>query len=411
MITLEDIRAARGRLGTIVRETLILPSSTLEHLVGVPVALKCEHLQRTGSFKIRGATNMLATMQPLPTGVIAASAGNHAQGVALAASELGIPAHVLMPASAPLAKQEATRGYGASVEIVPGTLADAIRRAERLASERGLRFIPPFDAAEVVAGQGTVGLEILDQVADVATVVVPAGGGGLLGGVACAIREQRPDVRVIGVQSAAMPGIARSLQEGRPTAVAAVKTLADGAAVAGPSALTLELIRRYVDAVVTVSERSIARAMLLLIERTKQVVEGAGALGVAALLEEQIRSAGPIVVVLSGGNVDINLLDRIVERGLVTEGRRQLLTVAASNTPGELANISAAIAAAGANVVEVRHELVTADLPVGVARLVFHLDVAGRQAFDELIASLLAAGMRRGARTDLMTEQAAAAPE
>ena len=410
LVTIDDVRAAHERIADAIRVTPLWPSVTLSDIAGVQVLLKCEQLQRGGSFKLRGASNMLGALERPPAGVVAASAGNHAQGVALAAAQRGLPATVAMPASAPLAKRMATRSYGAEVELVDGSLGDCLLHAEQLATERGLLFVPPFDDPAVVAGQGTLGLELLEQAPDIDTVVVPAGGGGLLAGVALAVKSLRPETRVIGVQAQAMPGIVASLEAGAPRAVPVVRTLADGAAVAAPSELTLRLIERYVDDVVAAHETAIARAMVLLIERTKLVCEGAGALGVAALLEGAVEARGRTAIVLSGGNVDINLLDRIVERGLVSEGRRRSLTVAAANVPGELARVSGLIAAAGANVIEVDHELVSADLAVGVARLTFRLDVAGPEAFEQLWAALAASGLRPGTVTDFMTESAAAMP-
>ena len=409
-VTIDDVRAARERLDGIARSTPLWPSVTISREAGVEVLLKCEQLQRGGSFKLRGAANMLEALPSKPAGVVAASAGNHAQGVALAAGQLGVPATVFMPANAPLAKQAATRSYGAEVVLVEGPLGSCIDRASSHALEAGLLLVPPFDHPDVVAGQGTVGLELLEQDPEVESVVVPAGGGGLLAGVALAVKSLRPSVRVIGVQAAAMPGIVESLKAGAPSAVPTLTTLADGAAVAAPSELTLGLIERYVDEVVAVPESEIARAVVTLIERSKFVVEGAGALGVAALLSGAVRPRGRTTVVLSGGNIDINLLDRIVERGLLREGRRRRLTVAAANVPGELARVSAQIAAASANVLEVDHELVAADLPVGVARLTFRLEVAGPEAFAELLAALGDAGLREGTVTDLVTDSAWAMP-
>jgi threonine dehydratase len=409
-VTIEDVRAARARIADAVRVTPLWPSVTFSDLAGAPILLKCEQLQRGGSFKLRGASNMLGSLQAPPRGVIAASAGNHAQGVALAAAHRGLAATIVMPAGAPLAKQAATRSYGAELVLVDSPLGVCLTRAEELAAEHGLLLVPPFDDPAVVAGQGTLGLELVEQAPDLETVIVPAGGGGLLAGVSLAVKSLRPEVRVVGVQAQAMPGVVASLEAGGPRAVPAVQTLADGAAVAGPSTLTFELIERYVDDVVAVHETDIARAMLLLIERAKQVVEGAGALGVAALLAGAVEARGSTAVVLSGGNVDINLLDRIVERGLVSEGRRRSLTVAAANVPGELGRVSSLIAATGANVIEVQHELVSADLPVGVARLTFRLDVSGPEGFARVEAELLAAGLQPGAATDFVTQSAAAMP-
>ncbi len=409
-VTLSDVEAALGRIRELVRTTPLWPSRVLSDQLGAPVLLKCENLQRTGSFKPRGASNMLATLDHVPPGVVAASAGNHAQGVALAASLRGIPATVLMPVEAPLAKRQATAGYGAEVVLVDGPLALAIERARALSEQRGLLFMSPFDHPAIVAGQGTVGLELLEQDPELETVLVPAGGGGLLAGVALAVKSLRPRARVIGVQAHAMPGIVASLEAGQPQTAPAARTIADGVAVAGPSALTLSLIERYVDDVVTVSEEEIARAVVFLIERARMVVEGAGALGVAALLSGVARAAGNTVAVLSGGNIDVNLLGRIVERGLLVEGRSRRVTVASANVPGELARITRAVADAGANIIEVDHETVTSDLPVGVARISLRVEVAGDEAFEELIEALLASGLIRAEATDLATPAAASMP-
>ena len=408
-VTLADIEAARPRIASLVRETPLWHSVLLSDRLGYYVALKCENLQRTGSFKPRGAANMLAAL-PRPAGVIAASAGNHAQGVALAAAALGIPATVVMPAEAPLAKRLATRGYGAEVILVDGPFAAAIEYARALAHERALLFVPPFDNPYIVAGQGTIGLEILEQDPEVQNVVVPAGGGGLLAGIAVAVKSKRPDVRVYGVQTRAMPGIIESLRQDAPVTLPAVRTVADGAAVAGPSALTLGLIREHVDDVVAVTDEAVAQAIVMLLERTKLVAEGAGALGLAALLSGALTLEGRTVVVLSGGNIDINLLGRIVGRGLLSAGRHRRLTVAAANVPGELARITGVLATAGANIIEVDHDLRTPELPIGVGRLTFELEVAGPEAYDRLVEAMLAAGMHRGTTTDLATGAAAAMP-
>ncbi|MXW36277.1 MAG: threonine ammonia-lyase [Chloroflexi bacterium] len=409
-VTIEDVHAARARIAGAARVTPMWPSVSLSDLAGVPVLLKCEHLQRGGSFKFRGASNMLGSLAEPPRGVIAASAGNHAQGVALAAAERGIPATVVMPANAPLAKQAATRGYEAEVVLVDGPLEDCIAHAQEMAAERDLLFVPPFDNPAIVAGQATLGLEVIEQAPEATTVIVPAGGGGLLAGVGLAVKSLRPDIRVIGAQSQAMPGVVASLLAGAPRTVPFVQTLADGAAVAGPSALTLELIERYVDDVVAVHEEDIARTMVLLIERTKFVIEGAGALGIAALLARVVEADGPVVPVLSGGNVDINLLDRIVERGLTGEGRRRTITFETAHAPGELARISRIIAAQGVNVIEVEHDLVDTHLPVGAALLSFRLDIAGDEAYEELSEALREAGMRPGTVSDFVTPAAQSIP-
>jgi len=403
------ILEARDRTRDRVRVTPTIPSTALSEIAGAPVLLKCENLQRTGSFKLRGAMNMLATLSEGAT-VVAASAGNHAQGVALAAAELGLHSIVVMPQTAPVAKQRATKEYGAEIVLVEGALAEAIAHGQQIAAEGAFTFVPPFDHELIVAGQGTLGLEILDDVADVETVLVPTGGGGLLAGVAAAVKTSRPDVRVIGVQSAAMPGVIRSRAAHAAIQLAAARTIADGAAVAGPSPLTLGLIERYVDDVVAVSEEAIARAVVLLMERARLVVEGAGALSTAALMTGAVASPGRTVAIVSGGNIDLNVLARLVARGLLLEGRHRTLTVAAANVAGELSLITSGLAAAGANVIEVQHELVTADLPVSVARLTFRLEVKGDDAFDAAVKALLARGLVRGTTTDLSTASAAATP-
>ena len=406
-VTFADLEAARARIAEFVRLTPTNASQTLTDLVDVPVTLKLENLQRTGSFKVRGANNVLASLDPAPRGVIAASAGNHAQAVALAASQRGIAATVVMPEAAPAAKQQACRNYGATIELVEGALAAAQARARDLAEERELFYIPPYDAPAVVAGQGTLGLELIEQAPEVETVLVPAGGGGLLAGVAIAVKTQRPNARVIGVQSRAMNGIVESLAAESPVVVLPRHTIADGVAVAGPSELTLGLIREYVDDVVDVSEDAIARAIVFLLERARVVSEGAGALGVAALLAGAVRPDAPTAVVVSGGNIDVNVLDRLVDRGLEADGRRRRITVATANVPGELELISGAIGRARANIIHVEHDLSAPDLPVEVARLTVILEIPEAAAIEQVRDELLAAGFVAGDRTDFETPAAA----
>jgi threonine dehydratase len=410
-VTLAEIEAARERVAEFVRLTPTITSQALTDRVGVPVTLKLENLQRTGSFKVRGANNMLASLAERPAGVIAASAGNHAQGVALAAAQRGIPATVVMPLSAPAAKQAACRGYGATIELVEGSLATAQLRARELAEERRLLYIPPYDAPEVVAGQGTLGLELIEQVPDLETVIVPAGGGGLLSGVAVAVKALRPEARVIGVQTSAMNGIVSSLSARTPMAVLPRHTIADGVAVAGPSDLTFALIRDYVDEVVEVSEASIASAIVLLLERVRVVAEGAGALGVAALLSGAVRPSGQTVVVISGGNIDVNVLDRLVDRGLEADGRRKRVTIATANVPGELQRITTAVARARANIVQVEHDLSAPDLPVEVARITLTLELPEARAIERVREELLRDGFFEGELTDFETPAAANWPD
>ena len=406
-VTPGEIEAARDRIAEFVRLTPTVASQTLTERVGAPVTLKLENLQRTGSFKVRGANNVLASLESPPAGVIAASAGNHAQAVALAASQRGIAATVVMPAGAPAAKQQACRSYGATVELVEGSLAAAQTHARAATEERRLFYIPPYDAPAIVAGQGTLGLELLEQAPDLGTVLVPAGGGGLLAGVAVAIKSRRPDARVIGVQASAMNGIVESLNATTPVAVLPRHTIADGVAVAGPSELTLGLIREYVDDVIDVSEEAIARAIVFLLERARVVSEGAGALGVAALLTGAVQPSGPTVAVISGGNIDVNVLDRLVDRGLEADGRRRRITVATANVPGELERISGAIARARANIVHVEHDLSAPDLPVEVARITVILELPEAAAIELVRSALLEDGFTEGERTDFATPAAA----
>jgi threonine dehydratase len=353
----DEYDEARELLRGVVIETPVETSRWLSDLVGAPVVLKCENLQRTGSFKSRGAYVRIARLgaEERARGVVAASAGNHAQGVALAAQMLGIRSTVFMPEGAPIPKERATRGYGAEVIFAGTVLEDSLAAAREYAEETGAVFIHPFDHRDIIAGQGTVGLELLEQVPDVRTVVVPTGGGGLLAGIALAIKARRPDVRVVGVQAegaAAYPG---SLRAGEPRQLASMKTMADGIAVGLPGDLTFAAVRDHVDEVRTVSEESISRALLALLERAKLVVEPAGAVGVAAVLDEPAAFEGPVAVVLSGGNVDPLLLGRVIRHGLAAAGRYLALRLIIPDAPGTLARLLAEIADAGANVAEVMH--------------------------------------------------------
>lgn len=399
-LDLAAIRAAREAIAGVARETPVWPCPVLADQLGVPVLLKCEQLQRTGSFKIRGAANFVARLSPdeAARGLVAASAGNHAQGVAHAAALRGIRATVVMPATAPLAKVNAAAGYGATVVLHGTSLEEARAHARALADRDGMVFVHPFDDDAVIAGQGTLGLELVEQVPDMAELIVPAGGGGLLAGVACAVKSLRPDVRIAGAQARAMDGLARSFRQHQRTTVPAARTIADGAAVAGPSDRTLALIEAHVEDVVAVSDEAIASAIVLLLERSKMVVEGAGALGVAALQSGAWRPRGPIVVVLSGGNIDMNLIGSIVVRGLVDAGRYQRLTVEVADVPGELALVARAIADAGGNILEVEHQREVPHLPVGVAVLELLLEVNGPAHFDAVVLALDGAGVRALAR-------------
>ncbi len=345
-----EIELARGRLAGVARVTPVFRSETLSRLVGREVHLKAENLQRTGSFKIRGAVNKLATLDEVErrAGVVAASAGNHAQAVAWAAREAGLHATIFVPQDAPMAKVEATRGYGAEVRMVGETLEESVAAARRLVDETGATLVHPYEDEAVVAGQGTIGLEIAEQVPESETVVVPIGGGGLAAGIAAALRSAQPGTRVIGVRSA-------------PDGFA----LADGIAVKQPGTLTGPLLDELLDDVVEVSAVDIAQAIVLLLERTKLVVEGAGAVGIAALLERKIAGGGPTVAVLSGGNIDASTLITVMRYGVTAAGRHLVVRTSVPDRPGELLRLLQLVAAERVNVLSVEHRREGVDIPLG----------------------------------------------
>jgi threonine dehydratase len=394
LVRVADVEAAARLIEGVVRRTPVEHSRALADLVGGPVWLKCENLQRAGSFKIRGAYTRMARLpeSERARGVVAASAGNHAQGVALAARLLGCPATVYMPETAPLPKVAATRGYGAETRLVGQTLAEALVAAADHAERTGAVFIHPFDHPDVIAGQGTVGLEVLDQCPDVATVVVCTGGGGLVSGVAAAVKERRPDVRVVAVQAetaAAFPG---SLAAGRPVTLTSTATMADGIAVAAPSELTLEHVRRLVDEVRTVSEEDLSRALLLCLERAKMVVEPAGVAAVAAVLADPTAFVPPVVAVVSGGNIDPLLLLKVVQHGMAAAGRYLSLRVRVPDRPGSLAGVLAELAAVGANVLEVEHQRTAVRLDLGEVEIFVVLETRGPEHAGDVMAALRRAG-------------------
>lgn len=392
---LKDIEAAAVRLQHVVRRTPLLESHVLSQISGGKVWLKAEMLQRTGSFKLRGATNLIAVLaeQGREGGVIAASAGNHAQGVAVAAKAVGRPCTIVMPESAAIAKVEATRSYGAEVILHGEDFGQAQAEARRLATERGLIFIPAYDDPLIVAGQGTVGLEIMEDLPDVDLVLVPVGGGGLAAGVAIAVKSHRPQVAVIGVQAEAAPGAIASLRAGRPKPVKPGPTIADGIAVPAPGQVTLPLLQRYLDDIVAVEEEAISRAIVLLLERAKLVVEGAGAVGAAALLAGKIDARGKTVcLILSGGNVDINLLARIVEHGLSAAGRYLTLRLILDDRPGRLAHVLTCIARTGANILDIDQSLPGVEVPLGKAAVQLLLELRNPDHITEITTALTHAG-------------------
>ncbi|WP_432831638.1 threonine ammonia-lyase [Dactylosporangium sp. CA-092794] len=394
LLTLADIQAAREVLAGVTRLTPVESSRPLTAKLGGPTWLKCENLQRAGSFKIRGAYVRLSRLSPAERGrgVVAASAGNHAQGVALAAGLLGIASTVFMPHGAPLPKIAATKGYGAAVEFAGSTVDEALVAAREFAERTGAVFIHPFDHPDVIAGQGTIGLEILEQVPDVKTVLTGTGGGGLIAGLAVAIKSVRPDVRIIGVQAADAAAFPVSLRAGRPVRLNSFGTIADGIAVGRPGDITFAHVAKLVDEVVTVSEEDISRALLMLLERGKLVVEPAGSVGVAALLAGVVEVETPAVAVLSGGNIDPMLMVRVIEHGLAAAGRYLTFTVRCGDRPGHLAKLLTYIAEQGANVVDVAHRRQDARLQLGEVELGLSVETRGAEHSDRLVNALRSAG-------------------
>ncbi|MFI9099613.1 threonine ammonia-lyase [Streptomyces fildesensis] len=393
-ITLDDVRGAHKMLAGVARVTPMEGSRYLTGLVGSPVHLKCENLQRTGSFKVRGAYVRIAglTQEERSAGVVAASAGNHAQGVALAASLLGVRSTVFMPVGAPLPKIAATRDYGAEVRMHGQVVDETLRAAKAYAEETGAVFIHPFDHPDIIAGQGTVGLEILEQCPEVRTIVVGIGGGGFAAGVALAVKALRPDVKVIGVQAAGAAAYPPSLAAGEPVALGAVATMADGIMVGRPGDIPFKIIRELVDEVRTVSEDALSSALLLCLERAKMVVEPAGASPVAALLADPDSFEGPVVAVLSGGNVDPLLMQRILRHGMAAAGRYLSLRLRVTDRPGALATLLAVLSEADANVLDVSHVRTDPRLGLTEAEVELHLETKGPEHCEAVEAALLAAG-------------------
>jgi threonine dehydratase len=394
LVGLADVRAARELLAGITRTTPLEPSRPLSAALAGTAWLKCENLQRAGSYKVRGAYVRIARLsaQERAGGVVAASAGNHAQGVALAAGLLGTAATVFMPVGAPLPKVAATKGYGARIELVGNTVDESLIAARDFAERTGAVFIHPFDHPDVIAGQGTVALEILEQCPDVRTIVASVGGGGLISGIAVAVKALRPDVRLIGVQAASAAAFPPSLLAGRPVRLGSFSTIADGIAVGCPGDLTFEHVSKLVDEVVTVSEEDISRALLMLLERGKQVVEPAGAAGVAALLSGAVQVEAPVVAVLSGGNIDPLLLLRVIEHGLAAAGRYLRLTVRCTDRPGQLALLLGQIAEHRGNVVDVEHQRQNPHLRLGEVEVALSVETRGAEHSDRLISALRASG-------------------
>jgi threonine dehydratase len=397
-LTLADVKAARERLNGAIYRTPCARSETLSRQTGQSIFLKLENLQMTGSFKERGALNKIATLTPeeAARGVVAASAGNHAQGVAHHATQRGIRSVIVMPLATPLVKVQATRGFGAEVVLYGANYDEACEEATRRCQAEGMTFIHPFDDPLVMAGQGTIGLELLEQIESLEAVVVPIGGGGLIGGVACAVKESKPDVRVIGVQTSRLPSMKEALLAHHPVALEPATTIADGIAVRRAGEVTYPVVERYVDEIVTVNEDEIASAILTLLEREKTLAEGAGAAGLAAVLQRRtsLPAFTRTAVIVGGGNIDVTLLSRIIERGLVQDGRLIRLRIHLLDRPGALADLTQIIAAHRANIVDTLHNRAYYGVNLGDTVIDITMETRGREQVEELLSALTAAGYK-----------------
>ncbi len=394
---LGDVLAARERLRESIYYSPCPHSQMLSALTGQQVYLKLENLQMTGSFKERGALNRIAKLSPeqATRGVIAASAGNHAQGVAYHATKRGIRALIVMPLTTPLVKVTATRDFGAEVLLHGANYDEAFAEAMRLCAEQELTFIHPFDDPDVMAGQGTIGLELLEQVPELEAVVVPIGGGGLIGGIACAIKESRPEIRIVGVQTSRLASMVAAVEADRPVVIEPATTIADGIAVRRAGDLTLPMVERYVDEIVTVEEDEIASAILMLLEREKTLAEGAGAAALAALLQHRTSLKGARTAVLvCGGNIDVTLLSRIIERGLVEDGRLIRLRIHLLDKPGALHELTRLIANHRANIVDTLHNRAYYGVNLGETVIDITMETRGREQVAELLDALTAEGYK-----------------
>lgn len=395
MLTLDKVYHAAYVLKNVIRHTDLIQAPKINR--EAEVYLKTENLQNTGSFKLRGAYYKISQLseEEKAKGVIACSAGNHAQGVALAAQRSGIPAIICIPDGAPISKVENTKSYGARVELVKGVYDDAYRRACELQQETGCTFIHPFDDPDVIAGQGTIGLELLDQLPDVDAVIVPVGGGGLIAGVAFAVKSLNPHCKVYGVQAAGAPGMVHALEAGGPDALDRVSTFADGIAVKCPGSLTYELTKKYVDDVVTVTDDETATAVLTLSEEQKLIAEGAGAVAVAAAMFNKIDIKGKkVICLISGGNIDVTILSRVITRGLVKAGRVADMVIELADKPGQLREIASIIAEHGGNVIHVRHDHGGLDTDIVGCYLSIQMETRNHQHVEEIYNAISSAGYK-----------------
>ncbi|MFA5880923.1 MAG: threonine ammonia-lyase [Eubacteriales bacterium] len=389
-----DITEAGKRIGEVVRRTPLDFSTTFTEILGREVYFKYENLQKTGSFKIRGAYNKVVSLnkEECKNGVITASAGNHAQGVAYAASRAGIESTIVMPEGVPIAKLMATKGYGAKVILGGQSYDEAYVMAERLQKETGAVFIHAFNDPFIIAGQGTVGLEVAHDLPDVKTVVVPIGGGGLISGIAIALKKANPKIKVIGVQSAGAPSMKNSITQGAVQELPTVSTIADGIAVKHPGSLTFQLVQELVDDITLVSDEEIAEAILMMLERSKVLCEGAGAVGVAALLHNRVENNGKTVVIISGGNIDVRPLSIIIERGLIKAGRHVRINTVITDKPGALQKLLGVITETKANVISVNHDRILPRIPITQAEIQVDLETKDRGHVEEIVKTLKSKG-------------------
>lgn len=390
-VTLQDIQAARERIASAISRTPLSKSENLSKICGNQVYCKLENLNITGSFKERGALNKLLQLTDAEkkSGVISASAGNHAQGVSYHAQRLGIAATIVMPTRTPLIKVSAVKSHGAEVVLHGSNFDDAYAEAVRIQTDRKLTFVHPFNDPAIIAGQGTIGLEILEQLPDVDTIVAPIGGGGLAAGIGLAVKSVAPHVKVYGVQAKRIAAMDASLAKGELVTLAGVRTLAEGIAVRTPGSITFPLVQKWVDGIVTVDEEEIASSILLLIEKEKTVVEGAGATTLAALVNDRLPMTGKkVVIVLSGGNIDVNVLSRIIERGLVKDGRMVRLTVRIQDVPGALATLTAQLGEAQANILEIYHNRAFSKADLGETEVEVTLETKGAAHIEQVIGRL-----------------------
>jgi len=386
-IVLKDIQEAAHCLKHVAYKTGLVHNTTFSEMTGNTVYLKTENLQKTGSFKVRGAFNKIAHLseKDKQSGVIASSAGNHAQGVAMAATAYGIKSTIVMPKHAPLSKIAATRNYGADVVLYGDAYDEAYEKARDIQRQTGAFFVHPFNDPEVIAGQGTIGLEIFEDLPDVDIIVAPIGGGGLISGIAIAAKTIKPEIKLIGVQTKNVPSMAKSLSQNHITTVDGMPTIADGIAVKTPGEITFKIIQHYLDDIFTVDEDEIANAILLLLERAKVISEGAGAAPLAAILNRMnnIRNK-KIVALVSGGNIDVNMLSRIIDKGLVKSGRKIFIDTLIPDRPGTLGALLKLMAKTGANVLSIIHNRSTKDIPIGYAKVELELETADEEHVENI---------------------------